>query len=74
MRHITRLEERLASTDAPDLREALSSSLAAIEHRLRTRIAARLPPNEFAQAEALADATAAAQEVLARWPPARNAH
>ncbi len=74
MMHITRLEERLAGPDAQSLSEDMASALAAMERRLRARIAARLPPGEFAQAEALADAAAPAREVLARWPQARNGH
>ncbi len=73
MKHVTELEGRLAGPDALALREELSATLGALEQRLRTRIAARLPPDEFNKAAALTEATLAAREVLAHWPITREA-
>ncbi len=74
MDHITRLEERLAGVEALPLKKALAADLSSMEQRLRARIAGRLPPDEFTQASALADAALAAQEVLARWPTPPHDH
>lgn len=66
--HLTALEERLASPRGSAERDALQARLAEAEQRLRLQMAASLPRDEFATAEAVAHALRCAQEVLAAWP------
>lgn len=70
---MTELEQRLASPDGVAVRDDLARQLAALEERLRARLAASLPPAQYADAAALAEAARAAQEVLARWPVGQGA-
>lgn len=66
MIHMTELEEQLAQPDGAGLRDRLVWQLKEIELRLRRPVL--LPPLEFGQAAALANAAQAAQEILATWP------
>lgn len=65
---LTELETRLASPGGELVRGELLKSLGEQEMLLCRTIAARLPREEFAVADALLDATRAAQEVLNRLP------
>lgn len=62
---LTELEQRLAGPDGTALRASLMQRLAALEHRTRQRLNCGLVPVAFQQCQAVAQAAAAAREVLA---------
>lgn len=62
---LTELEERLAAPDGAELRASLVGRLAALEAGARAQLDAGLAPAAFQHCAALAEATRAAQEVLA---------
>lgn len=62
---LTDLEARLQSPEGPALRDALAARTADIEQRLRQRIAAGLPRDQFPAWQAAADAARAAGGILA---------
>jgi hypothetical protein len=65
---LTDLEDRLAAPGGAALRDELAGRVVALEARLRARIAAGLPREDFPAWQAAAEAAAAAREVLAGWP------
>jgi type III secretion system YseE family protein len=65
---MTDLEERLASADGPMVRAELKARLEQARLELRSKVAAGLPPHDYAQAVASMDAIEAAQAVLAAFP------
>lgn len=65
---LTELEQRLAAPGGADLRVALTQQLTALEQSARTRLNSGLVPVAFQQCQAVAQAAAAAREVLADLP------
>lgn len=64
---LTELEERLAAADGAALRTELAARLTQTGLRLKHRLAAPLPRDEFAAVNACLQATQAAQTVLGEW-------
>lgn len=62
---LTELEQRLAGPDGATLRAALAQRLATVEQQARQRLDSGLVPVAFQQCQAVAQAAAAAREVLA---------
>lgn len=67
MVQLTELEERLAAAEGATLRAELAGRLAQTESRLKARLSALLPSDEFAAVNACLQATQAAQTVLGQW-------
>lgn len=65
---LTDLENRLAAPGGMVLRDQLMARVQTLETKLRARIAAGLPREDFPSWQAAAEAAAAARETLARWP------
>jgi len=65
---LTDLETRLAAPGGSALRDALAARAAGLENTLRARLADGLPRTDFPTWQAVADAAAAAQSILAAWP------
>lgn len=65
---LTDLETRLAAPGGAALRGELAARLQALEQRLRERVAAGLPREDFPLWQSTAEAAAAARETLAAWP------
>lgn len=61
---LTELEQRLAAPGGGDLRAALMQRLAALEQSARARLDTGLVPVAFQQCQAVAQAAAAARDVL----------
>ena len=66
---LTELEERLAAPGGAELRASLSRRMASLEAAARAQLERGLAPAAFQNAQALADAARAAQEVLATGSP-----
>lgn len=64
---LTSLEARLAAPGGAALRDELTARLQALEQRLRERIAAGLPREDFPAWQAVAEAAQAARQALAAW-------
>lgn len=62
---LTELEQRLAAPGGAELHATLSQRLATLEHAARERLDSGLVPVAFQQCQAVAQAAAAAREVLA---------
>lgn len=62
---LTELEQRLAAPGGADLRAKLMQQLATLEQSARTRLDSGLVPVAFQQCQAVAQAAAAARDVLA---------
>lgn len=62
---LTELEQRLAAPGGADLRAALTQQLATLEQSARARLDSGLVPVAFQQCQAVAQAAAAARNVLA---------
>ncbi len=67
---LTELEQRLAGPDGAALRATLAQRLAALEQRACRQLDSGLVPVAFQQCQAVAQAAAAAREVLAELAPA----
>lgn len=63
---LTDLKARLAQPQGAALRDELAMRVGALELRLRARIAAGLPREDFPDWHMAAEAAAAAREILAR--------
>lgn len=61
---LTELEQRLAAPGGADLRAALTQQLAMLEQSARARLDSGLVPVAFQQCQAVAQAAAAARDVL----------
>lgn len=65
---LTELEQRLAAPGGAALRDALAQRLAKLEQNAHQRLDSGLVPVAFQQYQAVAQAAAAAREVLAALP------
>ncbi|MFJ3463713.1 hypothetical protein [Achromobacter spanius] len=65
---LTELEQHLAAPGGAALGATLTARLARLEHEVRTRMEAGLPPAAFLDCLGVADAARAAREVLAHHP------
>lgn len=65
---MTELEGKLAGPGGAALRDSLILQISAIEERLRRQLQASVPRDQYPGVASLAQATRAAQELLAQWP------
>ena len=66
--HMTEREAQVAQPDGAALKQAYLQRLDTLAWRLRQKVQAGVPRDEFPTLEALIEAVQSAQQVLTHWP------